>query len=196
LLVVNTQPFDLVYTLVNHTHLGYLLEPHVVQVNGLGNFTLTHQRVFSKTAGYFAQKISEHDMELIRILDEVDDDFLFRKYYVEGKKKIRTAEFFDKYCTEELMNEQIRPFVEQKMNTVLQALRGKTVYKTGNDNNPTSVSVEVAPQKRPFSFISGVMLRVRVIFQPSNTKVSALSLCIKGRKSSAMLLHGCCWVIS
>jgi SNF2 family DNA or RNA helicase len=147
LLVVNTQPFDLVYTLVNHNHLGYVLEPHVVQVNGLGNFTLTHQRVFSKTAGYFAAKISEHDMELINILDEVDDDFLFRKYYVDGKKKIRTAEFFDKYCSEELMNEQIRPFVEQKMNLVFQALRGKTIYKTGNDNNPTSVSVEVAPQK-------------------------------------------------
>jgi SNF2 family DNA or RNA helicase len=147
LLVVNTQPFDLVYTLVNHNHLGYLLEPHVVQVNGLGNFTLTHQRVFSKTAEYFAEKISAHDMELINILDEVDDDFLFRKYYVDGKKKIRTAEFFDKYCSEELMNEQIRPFIEQKMNTVLQALRGKTIYKTGNDNNPTSVSVEVAPQK-------------------------------------------------
>jgi SNF2 family DNA or RNA helicase len=147
LLVVNTQPFDLVYTLVSHPHLGYLLEPHVVQVNGLGNFTLTHQRVFSKTAGYFAQKISEHDMELISILDEVDDDFLFRKYYVDGKKKIRTAEFFDKYCSEELMNEQIRPYIEQRMNKVLQELRGKTIYKTGNDNNPTSVSVQVAPEK-------------------------------------------------
>jgi SNF2 family DNA or RNA helicase len=147
LLVVNTQPFDLVYTLVNHNHLGCVLEPHVVQVNGLGNFTLTHQRIFSKTAEYFSKKISEKDMELIKLLDEVDDDFLFRKYYVDGKKKIRTAEFFDKYCTDELMNEQIRPFIEQRMNLVLQELRGKTIYKTGNDNNPTSVSIEVAPQK-------------------------------------------------
>ena len=120
MLVVNTQPFDLVYTLVNHNHLGCVLEPHVVQVNGLGNFTLTHQRIFSKTAEYFSKKISEKDMELIKLLDEVDDDFLFRKYYVEGKKKIRTAEFFDKYCSDELMNEQIRPFIEQRMNLVLQ----------------------------------------------------------------------------
>lgn len=147
MLVVNTQPFDLVYTLVSHPRLGSVLEPHVVQVNSLGNFTLTHQRVFSKTAEYFAKKITEADMELIRILDEVDDDFLFRKFYVDGKKKIRTAEFFDKYCPEELMNDKIRPFIEQRMNLVLQALRGKTIYKTGNDNNPTSVKIEVAPQK-------------------------------------------------
>ncbi len=147
MLVVNSQPFDLVYTLVNHPHLGFLLEPHIVQVNGLGNFTLTHQRIFSKTASYFSKKISDKDLELIKILDEVDDDYLFRKYYVEGKKKIRTAEFFDKYCSEELINEQIRPFIEQRMNTVLQSLRGKTIYKTGNDNNPTSLAIEVAQQK-------------------------------------------------
>lgn len=147
MLVVNTQPFDLVYTLVNHHYLGCVLEPHVVQVNSLGNFTLTHQRVFSKTAEYFSKKITEHDMELIKILDEVDDDFLFRKFYVDGKKKIRTAEFFEKYCPEELFNEQIRPFIEQRMNKVLQKLRGRTIYKTGNDNNPTSVKMEVAKEK-------------------------------------------------
>lgn len=147
MLVVNTQPFDLVYTLVLHQHLGYVLEPHVVQVNGLGNFTLTHQRIFSKTAEYFAKKISAEDMELIKILDEVDDDYLFRKFYVDGKKKIRTAEFFDKHCPETLMNEQIRPFIEHRMHAVLQQLRGKTIYKTGNDNNPTSLKIEVAPQK-------------------------------------------------
>jgi SNF2 family DNA or RNA helicase len=147
LLVVNTQPFDLVYTLVNHHYLGCVLEPHVVQVNSLGNFTLTHQRVFSRTAEYFEKKISEQDMELIRILDEVDDDFLFRKFYVEGKKKIRTAEFFEKHCPEELFNDKIRPFIEQRMNKVLQMLRGRTIYKTGNDNNPTSVKMEVAKEK-------------------------------------------------
>ena len=147
MLVVNTQPFDLVYTLVNHHYLGCVLEPHVVQVNGLGNYTLTHQRIFSKTAEYFAKKITEADMELIKLLDEVDDDYLFRKYYVDGKKKIRTAEFFEKYCSEELMNEQIRPFIEQRMNAVMQQLRGKTIYKTGNDNNPTSVKIEVAQDK-------------------------------------------------
>jgi len=154
LLVVNTKPFALVFTFVNHEHLGYIIEPHIVQKNSLGNYTLTHQRIFSKTADYFSKKITATDIELITILDELDDDFIFKKFYTDGKKKIRTAEFFqnDKYCPPELFNEQIRPFIEERLNIVMQKLRGKTVYKTGNDNNPTSVKLLVANEKATVLF--------------------------------------------
>jgi SNF2 family DNA or RNA helicase len=151
-IVVNTQPFDLVYTLVNHPYLGFVLEPHVVQVNSLGNFTLTHQRIFSRTSEYFSKKISETDHKLIKMLDELDDDFLFRKFYVNGKKKIRTAEFFEKYCSDELFNEEIRPYIEDILGKVLNKLRGKVIYKMGNDNNPTSQKVEVTQEKASVLF--------------------------------------------
>ncbi len=39
------------------------------------------------------------------MLDEVDDDFIFKKFNTETKKKIRTAEFFNKYCTPTLLDE-------------------------------------------------------------------------------------------
>ncbi|MES2688749.1 MAG: SNF2-related protein, partial [Bacteroidota bacterium] len=145
-------PFDLVYTLINHPYLGFVLEPHVVQVNSLGNFTLTHQRIFSRTSGYFSKKISETDMELITILDELDDDFLFKKFYTTGKKKIRTAEFFEKHCSPELFNEEIRPYIEERLLKVLNRLRGKVVYKMGNDNNPTSQKIEVSDEKASVLF--------------------------------------------
>lgn len=152
MIVVNTMPFDLVYTLVNHPYLGFVLEPHVVQVNSLGNFTLTHQRIFSRTSEYFSKKITETDLELIRILDELDDDFLFKKFYTSGKKKIRTAEFFEKHCSNELFNEEIRPYIEERLTKVLNRLRGKVVYKMGNDNNPTSQKVEVSEEKASVLF--------------------------------------------
>ena len=152
MLVVNTKPFVLVYTFVNHPRLGYLIEPHIVQLNGLGNLTLTHQRVFSKTISYFSKKISTSDIDLINILDELDDDYIFKKFYTEGKKKIRTAEFFDKHCTDEFIKENIRPFIEERLNIVLQKLRGKTIYKMGNDNNPTSVKITVANEKATVLF--------------------------------------------
>ncbi len=152
MLVVNTQPFALVYTFVNHDYLGHILEPHIVQLNGLGNYTLTHQRIFSRTSAYFEKKISASDLELIKILDELDDDFIFKKFYVDGKKKIRTAEYFEKYCTDEFFNENIRPFIEERMNLVLQKLRGKVVFKTGNDNNPTSVKITVANERATVLF--------------------------------------------
>lgn len=154
MLVVNTQPFALVYTLVNHPYLGNVIEPHVVQVNSLGNFTLTHQRIFSKTSAYFNQKIEAEDEVIIKILDELDDDYIFKKFYTDGKKKIRTAEFFsnEKYCSKEFFNDIIRPFIEQRLNKVLNLLRGKYVYKMGNDNNPTSQKILVADEKASVLF--------------------------------------------
>ena len=48
---------------------------------------------------------------------------------------ISYAEFFEKHCTEEFIKETIRPYIEERLNIVLQKLRGKTIYKMGNDNN-------------------------------------------------------------
>lgn len=135
------------FTLVQHPYLGLVLEPHVVQKNTKASYTLTHQRVFSRTADYFSSGIDAEAMELIRILDEVDDDHLFKRFNTETKRKLRTAEFFAKYCSKEMVEEQIRPFIEERMNLVLQSMRGKTIYKTGNDNNPTSVAVTVGATK-------------------------------------------------
>jgi SNF2 family DNA or RNA helicase len=126
----------------------------VVQKNSLGKFTLTHQRIFSKTSSYFSNMIDVQDEEIIKILDELDDDHVFRKFYTDGKKKIKTAEFFtnDKYCSKELLNDKIRPYIEQRMNKALNLLRGKTIYRMGNDNNPTSQSITVADEKASVLF--------------------------------------------
>ncbi|MCE2740553.1 MAG: DEAD/DEAH box helicase [Sphingobacteriales bacterium] len=147
MIVVNTQPFALIYGLFQHPYLGVLLEPHVVQVNSKGAYTLTHQRVFSKTADYFEKGISSEDYELIKVLDELDDDFIFKRFYKDPKKKIRTAEFFSKHCSKELLEDKIRPFIEERMNKVLLRLRGRTIYKNGNDNNPTSVKILVGEEQ-------------------------------------------------
>ena len=145
-------PFDLVYTLVNHPHIGFVLEPHVVQINSLGNFTLTHQRVFAKTSEYFSKKIADSDLQLIQILDELDDDYLVKKFYVGGKKKIRTAEFFERNKDDDFLMSAIRSFIDERMNIVLNLLRGKTIYKMGNDNNPSSQKITVSNEKSTVLF--------------------------------------------
>lgn len=126
----------------------------MVQKNSLGKFTLTHQRIFSKTSSYFSNKIDIQDEEIIKILDELDDNHVFRKFYTDGKKKIKTAEFFtnEKYCSKDLFNDRIRPYIEQRMNKALNLLRGKTIYRMGNDNNPTSQSITVADEKASVLF--------------------------------------------
>lgn len=152
MLVVNTQPFDLVYTLVNHPHIGFVLEPHVVQINTLGNFTLTHQRVFSKTAEYFAKKINADELAIIRILDELDDDYLFKKFYTGGKKKMRTAEFFEKNKNDEMLHNAIRLFIDERLNKVFNMLRGRTIFRMGNDNNPTSQKLTISQEQASVLF--------------------------------------------
>ncbi len=152
MIVVNTQPFALIYTLVNHQYLGFVLEPHIVQVNSLGKYSLTHQRIFTKTADYFSRCISEADYIVIALLDELDDDYIFKKFNTDTKKKMRTAEFFTKYCKEEYFDEFIKPFIEERMNKVLHLLTGTKIYKTGNDNNPTSTEITVSNEKASVLF--------------------------------------------
>ncbi|MFN4083532.1 MAG: DEAD/DEAH box helicase [Bacteroidia bacterium] len=143
MVVVNTQPFALIYTLIEHPHLGFLIEPHVVQLNGKGQFTLTHQRIFTKTSEYFSKNISSHDYKIIKLLDEIDDEYIFKKFNTETKKRIRKTEYFKKYFTKEIFEEKIRPFIEERLVNALQLLKGITVYKMGNDNNPTSVALKI-----------------------------------------------------
>jgi SNF2 family DNA or RNA helicase len=151
LIVVNTQPFALVYTLVNHPHLGFILEPHIVQINSLGKYSLTHQRVFNKTSDYFSKCIKEKDYEIIALLDELDDDYLFKKFHTETKKKIRTAEFISK-IKESAYEEKVKNFIEERMIKVLNLLKGQEIYKTGNDNNPTSMKINVSNEKASVLF--------------------------------------------
>ncbi len=151
MIVVNTQPFALVYTLVNHFHLGFILEPHIVQINSLGKYSLTHQRVFTKTADYFSKCIQEKDHEIIALLDELDDDYLFKKFHTDSKKKIRTAEFISR-IKESAYEEKVKTFIEERMIKALNLLKGKTIYKTGNDNNPTSMKINVSNEKASVLF--------------------------------------------
>ena len=151
MIVVNTQPFALVYTLINHAHLGFILEPHIVQINSLGKYSLTHQRIFTKTADYFSRCIQEKDYEIIALLDELDDDYLFKKFYTDTKKKIRTAEFISK-IKDAAYEEKVKTFVEERMIKALNLLKGQAIFKTGNDNNPTSMQIDVSNEKASVLF--------------------------------------------
>ncbi|MFZ4800318.1 MAG: ATP-dependent helicase, partial [Bacteroidia bacterium] len=151
MIVVNTQPFALVYTLINHAHLGFILEPHIVQINSLGKYSLTHQRIFTKTADYFSRCIQEKDYEIIALLDELDDDYLFKKFHTDTKKKIRTAEFISK-IKDAVYEEKVKTFIEERMIKALNLLKGQAIFKTGNDNNPTSMQIDVSNEKASVLF--------------------------------------------
>ena len=59
--IQSDKPCRLVYSLCKHEYLGFVIEPHIVQLNTNGSFSLTYQRLFSNTAKEFDAFLDELD---------------------------------------------------------------------------------------------------------------------------------------
>ncbi|WP_214227404.1 SNF2-related protein [Pedobacter sp. B4-66] len=141
--VDSTKPCKIVYSLCKHAYFGYLIEPHMVQLNPQGDFSLTYQRLFSHTAKEFAKHLTDNDFKLIKILDETEQDFLIKKYY---KKAIRPGEFFSKFFNEKFY-ETVRPKIEKKLSEVLEALKADgSLYLMDNDGWPAERKIDIATE--------------------------------------------------
>jgi SNF2 family DNA or RNA helicase len=139
--VDNTKPCKVVYSLCKHAYLGYLIEPHIVQLNPQGDFSLTYQRLFSHTAKEFASHISEQDFKLIKILDETEQDYIIKKYH---KKAVRPVEFFSKFFNDKFYD-NVRPRIEKRLSEVLQVLKTQgSLYLTDNDGWPAERRIDIA----------------------------------------------------
>ncbi len=72
--VSTSQPFQIVYSLLEHEYLGYLFKSYVVQRNPRGQLTLQHQTVSVKNAPEFAAGLDPIDFELIALTDQIQRD--------------------------------------------------------------------------------------------------------------------------
>ena len=48
--VDSSKPCEIIYAIARHEYLGFLIEPHIVQLNPNGEFSLTYQRLFYNSA--------------------------------------------------------------------------------------------------------------------------------------------------
>ena len=109
--VDSSKPCKIVYAICRHEFLGYLIEPHVVQLNSNGSFSLTYQRLFSNTANEFSNILDETDHKLIKLLEETEQGHIIKRFH---KKPIRPVEYFSGIFNEQLY-ETFRPKIEKKM---------------------------------------------------------------------------------
>ena len=72
--------YKIVYSICEHPYLGYLIEPHMVKLNPNGTYSLRYQRIFSNTVDAYAAELDELDYKLIRLLDEIEQTHLIKKY--------------------------------------------------------------------------------------------------------------------
>ncbi|MGJ3235190.1 DEAD/DEAH box helicase [Marivirga sp.] len=151
--VYTTQPFQLIYSLFEHEYLGYTFESFVVQKNSKGDLTFSHQNISSKNANEFDKGMDEVDYELIELMDEMQQDVIVRKF---AKKKMKPAEFFDKYYNQEggndLVKDEIERYMEKRRSEILARIKGKMLFEMGNDGEPAWRQIEVMEEKATILF--------------------------------------------
>ena len=140
--VDSTKPCQIIYAIARHEYLSYVIEPHIVQLNQNGEFSLTHQRLFSNTAKEFAQWIDDLDLKLVKILEEIEQGNLIKKFY---KKPIRPFEFFSKIFNEQLFD-TIRPKMEKRMADALALLHNKPIYLMSKEGYPAERKLQIATE--------------------------------------------------
>ncbi|WP_343522941.1 DEAD/DEAH box helicase [Pedobacter sp.] len=147
--VDSSKACKVVYSLCKHEYLGYLIEPHVVQLNPQGDFSFTYQRIFTHTAEEFKACLSDIDYKLIKILDDIEQDSLIKKYY---KKLIRPTEFFTKVFDDKFY-ENVRPKIEKKLAEALELLKVKNeLYVMDKDGWPVERKIELAGEPASILF--------------------------------------------
>ncbi|POY37118.1 helicase SNF2 [Solitalea longa] len=140
--VDSTRPCKIVYSLLQHEFLGYLFEPHIVQMNREYTYSLVHKRLFSHTASEFARFLDQTDYKLIALLEQVEQENIIRRFH---KQPVRPREFFTKYWNDALKT-KVQPFIEATLSEAIELMRDKAVFETGKEGNPTWQAVSIAEQ--------------------------------------------------
>lgn len=141
-------PFKLIYSLGEHPYLGYIIEPHIVQLNSNGSYSMSSKRIFTNTIGDFASGLTESDFRLIALLDEIEQTHIIKSF---TQKAIRPLDFFGKIFDEKTY-ERIRPKIEQILLQVLPELKGKPLFLMSKDGYPTEQEIHIAEEPMSILF--------------------------------------------
>ena len=136
--VVNTKPFEVVFTFTRHAHLGVLVEANAVQLLENGNPSLTYQRIREKTADYFG--LNPEQKHVVEIIEGLEDEAIKKRFY-KGTKKIKPADFFVKSFDEETKKNVIE-FVEKELLKILREIKNYHMYWAGKTGEPMGSLIE------------------------------------------------------
>jgi superfamily II DNA or RNA helicase len=151
--VSTSEPFQIIYSILEHEFLGYIFESFVVQLDSRGDLTLQIQNISYKNVNEFAAGLDEADFELVRLIDEIQQDVILKKF---NSRKLSPVDFFlkvyDPQKGDKLIQETIGGYLENMKARILEQLPGKHIYIMGSDGNPTWKKVEFMPEKATIRF--------------------------------------------
>lgn len=131
------QPFCIVYALLRHEYLGYLIDPYAVQLDADGRLSLRYQKLSSMNADEFAAQMDEQDRFLIRLSEEMHPDAVVKRF---ANKKMSATDFFLKTYDKEKGNRALQDAIfeamEKRRAAYLEHLTGKRFFIMASDGNP------------------------------------------------------------
>ncbi|QHV95221.1 DEAD/DEAH box helicase [Spirosoma endbachense] len=142
-----SEPFQIVYSLLEHEFLGYLIEAFVVQLNGRNELTLLNQTLSTQNVGEFSQELDQRDFELVRLIESIQQDTIVKKF---NTRKLPAVDFFlkiyDPHKGDKLVQEAICGYLENIKAQIMALLPGKPFYIMGTDGNPAWATIEWMPE--------------------------------------------------
>jgi superfamily II DNA or RNA helicase len=142
-----SEPFQVIYSLLQHEYLGYLVEAFVVRLNAKGELTLQTQSLSPQNVREFSAGLDERDFELVRLTDTICQDTLVRRF---NTKKWSAVDFFlrvyDSQKGDKVMQEAIADHVERTKAQLLPLLAGKPIFLMTNDGNPVGDRITYMPE--------------------------------------------------
>ncbi len=136
--VVNTKPFEVVFTFTRHPNLGVLVEANAVQLLENGNPSLTYQRIREKTADYFG--LNPEQKHVVEIIEGLEDEAIKKRFY-KGTKKIKAVDFYLKSFDEET-KKTVLEFVETELLKILREIKNYHMYWAGKTGEPMGSLIE------------------------------------------------------
>jgi len=148
-----SEPFKIVYSILNHEYLGYIFEAFVVQLTSQGDFSFQVQNISSKNSKEFRSGLDTKDFELVKLIDDIQQDAVLKKY---NPKKLNAVDFFlkvyDPQKGDKVIQETIASYIENCKSRILDRLAGKDIFIMGNDGNPLWKPVTWEPEKATIRF--------------------------------------------
>jgi superfamily II DNA or RNA helicase len=132
-----SDPFKIVYSILNHEYLGYIFESFVVQLDSQGDFSYQIQNISSKNIKEFRSALDVKDFELVGLIDDIQQDAVLRKF---NPKRLSAVDFFlkvyDPQKGDKVIQETIAEYLEDCKSRILERLVGKDLFIMGSDGNP------------------------------------------------------------
>lgn len=136
--VVNTKPFEVVFTFVRHPQMGVLVEANAVQLLENGNPSLTFQRIREKTADYFG--LNPEQKRVVEIIEGFENEAIVKQFY-KGTRKIKPADFFVKYYDDDT-KKNVLNFIESELLKVIKEIKNYQMYWASKTGEPMGSKID------------------------------------------------------